>query len=104
MEEDLGLWIHPDDAASRGIRTDSLVILSSLQGSIKRTVRITEGIIPGTVSLNEGLWPELLRSDAGVLDTGGSVNVLSSTEPTLPSLSSRTHTVFVQVSLFNENY
>jgi anaerobic selenocysteine-containing dehydrogenase len=99
MEEDRALWIHPDDAGQRGVREESLVYLRSPQGEMKIPVRITTGIMPGTVSLNEGLWPVLIEDGSGILETGGSVNILSSTEATLPSHGARTHTIFVQVSL-----
>lgn len=99
MEEDKGLWIHPDDARERGIREDSHVYVRSPLGEMKIKVRITSGIMRGVVSLNEGLWPELIKQGLNVLETGGSANILSSTEPTLPSRGARTHTIFVQVSL-----
>jgi len=41
----------------------------------------------------EGAWLDL----KGSIDHGGSVNILTSTEPTLPSRGSRTHTVLIQV-------
>lgn len=99
MEEDRGLWINPDDAGKRGVREDSLVYLRSPQGEMIVPVRITKGIMAGTVSLNEGLWPELSEEGSSLLEKGGSVNILSSTEPTLPSRGARTHTIFVEVSL-----
>lgn len=99
MDEDRGLWIHPDDAASRGVTGDRSVYVRSSRGEMKIPVRISDGIMPGTVSLNEGLWPHLCQSGDSLSDRGGSVNILSSTEPTLPSRGARTHTIFVQVSL-----
>ena len=77
--------------------TGTDIILSSPIGKMVLPVRITEGIMEGTVSLNEGLWPELILDHEVKTETAGSVNMLTSTEPTQPSGSSRTHTVFVQV-------
>jgi hypothetical protein len=54
----------------------------------------TEAIMPGVASLLQGTWPAL---DADGIDTAGCANVLTSTEPTLPSHGPRTHTVQVQV-------
>jgi anaerobic dimethyl sulfoxide reductase subunit A len=48
----------------------------------------------GVVCLHEGIWPEL---DSGGIDTAGSVNMLTSTEPTMPSHGSRTHSVLVEI-------
>jgi anaerobic dimethyl sulfoxide reductase subunit A len=50
--------------------------------------------MPGVVCLLEGVWATF---DPEGVETAGSVNVLTSTVPTLPSYGSRTHSVFVQV-------
>ena len=97
MDEDKAVWMHPEDASARGIQPGTDIILSSPIGKMVLPVRITEGIMEGTVSLNEGLWPELILDHEVKTETAGSVNMLTSTEPTQPSGSSRTHTVFVQV-------
>ena len=57
--------------------------------------RVTEDIMPGVVCLLEGVWPSF---GPGPIDIAGSVNVLTSTAPTLPSYGSRTHSVLVEVS------
>jgi anaerobic dimethyl sulfoxide reductase subunit A len=98
-EDDKRVWMHPDDASIRGIVSGSQVVLTSAQGSIRVPVLITEDIKAGTISLNEGLWPDLIGKDDRELETAGSVNMLTSTVSTKPSRSSRTHTVFVQVQL-----
>ncbi|MDC7236068.1 MAG: molybdopterin-dependent oxidoreductase [Spirochaetales bacterium] len=97
LEEDRVLWMNPTDAGKRGVGKGTEVYIRSPQGEMKIPVLITDKIMAGTVSLNEGLWPVL--SADGTLDSGGSANMLSSTEPTLPSRGARTHTIFVQVSL-----
>ena len=90
------LWIHPQDAAPRGIDGRQPVLVRSPQGRVCVAVHVTEDIVPGVVCLLEGVWPQF---DADGTDVGGSPNVLTSTEPTLPSQGSRTHSVLVQVSL-----
>ncbi|MDC7239250.1 MAG: molybdopterin-dependent oxidoreductase [Spirochaetales bacterium] len=95
--EETSLWVHPDDAGARGLEDGCTARLFSSVGEMTVPVKITTGIIPGTVSLNEGLWPRL-TGEASTVDTGGSANMLTSTEPTLPSRGSRTHTVFVQLT------
>ncbi len=88
------LWIHPSDAACRGIEDEEDVYVSSPQGLLRIVTRVTEDIMPGVVCLLEGAWPSF---DSEGVETAGSVNVLTSTVPTLPSHGSRTHSLHVQV-------
>ncbi|HSR29837.1 MAG TPA: molybdopterin-dependent oxidoreductase [Anaerolineae bacterium] len=94
LEEQV-LWIHPHDAAARDIRTDELVCVASPEGRLRIKACVTEDIMPGVVCLLEGVWPAF---EPDGVDTAGSVNVLTSTVPTLPSYGSRTHSVLVQVT------
>ncbi len=98
------LLMHPADAASRGIEEKDMVVLTSklndpADSSRSRTlfcrVRLTEELIAGTVSLNQGAWPRFNR-DAALWE--GNVNILTSSEPTLPSRGSRTHSNCVEVT------
>jgi len=89
------LWIHPSDAAARGIGNGDPVEVSSAEGRTRIPARVTEDVMPGAVCLLEGAWPCF---DAEGVDTAGAANVLTSTEPTLPSEGSRTHSVLVQVA------
>ena len=57
--------------------------------------RVTGELMPGVVCLIEGAWPSF---EPDGTETAGSANVLTSTEPTLPSQGSRTHSVLVQVT------
>jgi anaerobic dimethyl sulfoxide reductase subunit A len=88
------LWIHPSDAATRSITDQNEVYVRSPQGLMRIVSHVTEDIMPGVVCLLEGVWPAF---DSEGVETAGSVNVLTSTVPTLPSQGSRTHSVFVQV-------
>ena len=88
------LWIHPSDAASRGIKDEEEVYVSSPQGLMRIITHVTEDIMPGVVSLLSGVWAVF---DSEGIETAGSVNVLTSTVPTMPSCGSRTHSLFVQV-------
>lgn len=88
------LWMNPRDAVARGIKENSDVEMESLQGVLRIQVRITEDIMPGVVCLLAGMWPQIGENG---MDTAGAANVLSSTVPTVPSKSSRTHSVAVQV-------
>ena len=89
------MWIHPHDAAERGIENDQRVCIASPEGRARIIAHVTEDIMPGVVCLLEGAWPSFEPDGA---DTAGAANVLTSTVPTLPSHGSRTHSVLVQVS------
>jgi anaerobic dimethyl sulfoxide reductase subunit A len=93
--QDDSLWMHPLDAGQRKIENGQQVLVSSERGSMRIRVSVTENIMPGVVSAHQGVWPEL---DDGGIETAGSVNILTSTQPTTPSMGSRTHSLLVQVS------
>jgi anaerobic dimethyl sulfoxide reductase subunit A len=90
------LWMNPADAKKRGIRKTDKVLVRSPRGKMKISVLLTEDIMPGVVCLLQGIWPSL---DGNGLDHTGATNILTSTEPTKPSMGSRTHSVLVEVEL-----
>lgn len=92
--EEQALWIHPDDAAAREIADGAMVLVTNPRGRVRVPARVTDDIMPGVVCLWEGVWPNL---DGDGTDIAGCANVLTDTTPTLPSQSSRTHSVLVQV-------
>ena len=55
---------------------------------------MTHDILPGVVSLTEGIEPEFDESGG---DVAGTANVLTCDEPTLPSRGARMHSVLVEV-------
>jgi anaerobic dimethyl sulfoxide reductase subunit A len=88
------LVIHPADAGRRGVADGALVRVFSPQGEVRVAARVSGDIMPGVVSLAAGVWPEL---DESGTDTAGSANLLTSTQPTLPSRGARTHSTWVEV-------
>ena len=66
----------------------------SAQGRLRCLCRVTDDILPGVVSLTEGIEPEF---DESGCDVAGAANVLTSDEPTLPSRGARMHSVLVEV-------
>lgn len=88
------LWINLNDAKSRGINNNEMVTVFNDLGSIQTKVIVTDDIMQGVISLNNGIWPKF---DGSQITSNNSVNFLTSTEPTLPSQGSRTHTIFAEV-------
>jgi len=89
------LWIHPKDADSSGIAQSKSAIVKTSVGILKTNIRITDEIMEGVVLLFEGIWPFYNDID---IDEGGCPNTVTSTDPTLPSECSRTHSINVSVS------
>ena len=52
-------WVHPDDAAPRGVRDGDRVRLFNDRGETRIEVRVTEDARPGTVRVYSGGSPEL---------------------------------------------
>jgi anaerobic selenocysteine-containing dehydrogenase len=95
------LSMHPLDAAPRGIADGDAVILSNAQGRVRVPVRLSDDLMPGVVSLPEGIWVDL---DAEGIDVGGAANMLTATEGTAPGTACIMHGVPVQVTgLATEN-
>jgi anaerobic dimethyl sulfoxide reductase subunit A len=94
QREEQALWMNPMDAAVRGIEEGGEVEVVSPEGKMRIPVRVTRDIMPGVVCLLAGMWPRI--GEDGI-DTAGAANILTSTVPTRPSLSSRTHSVAVEV-------
>ena len=88
------LGMHPQDAAPRGIADGDTVCLSNAQGTVRVPVCLSGELLPGVVSLPEGIWVEL---DAEGVDGGGAANMLTSTEGTVPGIACIMHAVSVQV-------
>ncbi|MFC1822626.1 molybdopterin-dependent oxidoreductase [Thermodesulfobacteriota bacterium] len=88
------LWMNPVDASSRGISEGHQVFIFSPFGKIRIPVKIKDDMLPGVVCLAQGIWPVF---DKDGTETAGSVNVLTSTTPTMPSQGARTHSILVEV-------
>src|SRR6056297_246263 len=90
-----GVGIHPQDAAEYGIDNGDRVILISPIGKMYSIARLTSDIMPGVLSISQGRWFGSRRF---------SVNVLTSSRPTLPSQGSRTHSTMVNICKNNEHH
>lgn len=87
------LWMNPLDAEKREITDGIIVSILSEQGKIENIVKVTDRIAPGTVSLNQGAWIRISKN----LELLGSINIITSTTPAMPSRGSRTHSTAVEI-------
>ena len=72
------VWIHPDDAASRGIADGDVVRLFNDRGACLAGAEITDRIRPGVVRLPTGAWFDPLEAtEIGSLDKHGNPNILT---------------------------
>lgn len=81
------LYIHPDDAAERGIREGRSVRIENKEGFVILPAVLSDTVRRGVVWGFQGNW--------ALVD---SLNRLSSTDSTMPSFGSRTHTILVRVT------
>ncbi|MBI2953923.1 MAG: molybdopterin-dependent oxidoreductase [Chloroflexi bacterium] len=88
------VWINTVDAQARGIRDGDVVQVHNDIGIVEITARVTERIIPGVVSINQGAW---YRPDERGVDIGGCVNTLCK-DTISPGEASATNAVLVEVS------
>ncbi|MBO2012526.1 nitrate reductase [Hymenobacter negativus] len=72
------LEIHPDDAASLGVREDDLVVVSSRRGEVRVAARLSAAIRPGVVLLPMH-WGRSLGSDLNRANnvTSGTIDPIS---------------------------
>jgi trimethylamine-N-oxide reductase (cytochrome c) len=69
------VWIHPSDAAKRGINNGDIVKLYNERGAVLGGAFLTERIIPGAVSMDHGARCDMIIP--GNLDRGGAINLIS---------------------------
>jgi len=87
------VWLHPEDAAARGIADGTKVRVFNERGSTILPVRVTERIVRGVVCIKEGAW---FTPDAEGRDTRGCANVLTA-DRSAPSGASTYNTCQVEV-------
>lgn len=89
------IWMHPDDAAARGIMDGQRVRVFNDIGATILPAQVTNRIAPGVVSIKEGAW--YVPSLDGV-DTQGCANVLT-TDRAAPCGATTYNTNQVQIEL-----
>jgi anaerobic dimethyl sulfoxide reductase subunit A len=88
------VWVHPDDAAARGLTQGQRVRVFNGRGTTVLPVRITDRIAPGVVSMKEGAW---FTPDAAGIDQRGCANVLTD-DRSAPCGATTYNTCFVDVA------
>lgn len=71
------VWIHPETAKSRGIKSGDIVKLYNERAAALFGARVTERLIPGAVYADHGARLDLIHDK---LDRGGNINMLVPTE------------------------
>ena len=66
--------LHPRDAESRGISDGDMVTVFNDRGRVTLKAKVTEGIKPGVVNINEGWWPEQFGEGSGNALTHDAIN------------------------------
>ncbi len=69
------LWMHPSDAAKRGIKAGDIVKIYNERGIVLGGAYVQERIIPGVVSMDHGARYDLIIPEE--LDRGGAINLIS---------------------------
>lgn len=88
------LWMNPADGKARGLVSEDVVEVWNDRGRMIVPVLLTEEIIEGVVAIAQGAWHQ---ADKEGRDIAGSMNVLTSQEPTPLAKGNPQHTNLVEV-------
>jgi anaerobic dimethyl sulfoxide reductase subunit A len=88
------VWIHPTDAAARGIADGQRVRVFNDRGVTVLPARVTDRIAPGVVSIKEGAW---FTAGADGVDTRGCANVLTADRAS-PAGAAAYNSSFVEIT------
>ena len=70
-------WIHPSDAAPRGIAAGDIIMVHNDRGSVLCGAVLTERIIPGALSIEHGANIDTAKLRNKLVDRGGCINLIS---------------------------
>ena len=69
------VWLHPSEAAKRGIRHGDIVKVYNERGIVLAAAYVTERLIPGACSMDHGSRYDPIIP--GWLDRGGAINLIT---------------------------
>ena len=88
------VWMHPLDAAARGITENAPVIIYNDRGRVVLPAKITDRIMPGVAGIAQGAWYD---PDGSGTDRGGCINVLTSQRPTPFARANGQNTILAEI-------
>lgn len=83
------VWIHPKDAAVRGITEEQITEIWNDRGRVHLKAHITNRIIPGVIAIPQGAWS---KSNEKGIDIRGNINTLTTHRPTPLAKGNPQHT------------
>ena len=89
------LWIHPEDAAARGLSEGDMAEIRNDRGRVRMKVHVTDEIMKGVIGIPQGAW---YTPDARETDIRGCVNVLTTARPTPLAKGNPQHSALAEVS------
>jgi anaerobic dimethyl sulfoxide reductase subunit A len=87
-------WLNPIDAAARGIEDGDLAEIWNDRGKMRIPIHVTNRIMPGVAAVSQGAW---FRPDGDGTDTGGSINILTTSRPTPLAKGNPQHSNLVEI-------
>jgi anaerobic dimethyl sulfoxide reductase subunit A len=93
------VWIHPKDAAARGIKEGDSVEVWNDRGRMQVAAHITHRIVEGVTAVSQGAW---YRPNRKGMDTNGSINILTTSRPTPLAKGNPQHSNLVEIQLSTE--
>ncbi len=70
-------WIHPSDAAPRGIVDGDIIMVHNDRGGVLCGAVVTERIIPGALSIDHGAKIDMATLQNKLIDRGGCINLIA---------------------------
>jgi anaerobic dimethyl sulfoxide reductase subunit A len=91
------LWIHPEDAGSRGVGEGDWVEVFNDRGRTRMRARVTERVVRGVLAAPQGAW----YSPEGGIDVRGCVNTITTARPTPLAKGNPQHSNLVDIVRVN---
>ena len=90
-------WVNPVDAEARGIKDGDTIRVFNDCGEIRIEAKVTPRVIPGNVSIPQGMWHDADMAGDRV-DHGGCINTLTKYRPTPLAKANPQHSNIGQIA------